>query len=164
MQSFTFGPRVLAAALVAAFGLLASDAQAGGPFSPLAGRWIGGGILRMPGGSEERIRCLATYAVSRGGDALTQLLRCASASYLVDVRADVAEQGGELSGTWVEATRGASGSVSGEVRGPVIRATITGAGLTAALSVVTRRLTQSVSIRLAGPDLAGVSATFRRDR
>jgi hypothetical protein len=155
--------RTYAMAFMAALAVPASDARAGGPFTPLAGNWTGRGTIIMPGGAQERIRCRASYVVSSAGDALSQVLRCASDSFIVNVDSEVTEQSGELSGSWTETTRGATGNLSGEVRGPVIRGTIAGLGFTAALSLVTRGRTQFVSITLeGGSDIAGVVVTFHR--
>ncbi|HLH12335.1 MAG TPA: hypothetical protein VKV77_10715 [Methylovirgula sp.] len=161
MQAFTV--KVFAGfLLLLAFPFLARPAEARGPFAPLAGTWVGGGTIELPGGASERLRCRASYVVSPGGDALTQSLRCASQSYQVIINSEVEEQGGAVSGRWEELTRGASGTLSGVVRGGTIQGTIAGTGFTAALSLVTRGRTQTVSIRLQGPEIAGVTAAFRK--
>lgn len=133
-----------------------------GPFSLLAGNWFGNGILTV-GGAHEAIRCRAVYIVSDGGESLRQVLRCASDNYIIDVHADVVEQNGSLSGNWTETTSGASGSLSGFVRGPFIRGTISGPGFRAPLSLVTRGRLQHASISLGGSTLAEVVVTFHRD-
>lgn len=153
----------LRAAAAAAITLLAMHAaNARGPFGPLAGTWLGSGTITMPSGTQERLRCRVSYLVTPGGEALTQRLLCASDSYRVDLDSNVVDQGGIVSGTWTEMTRGASGTMTGTVRGPVIAGTISGAGLTASLLLVTRGRSQSVSIRLQGSDIAGVEVAFRR--
>jgi len=154
----------LCAYAAAAFAVLAiqGNARAGGPFTPLAGNWTGSGTIDMPGGSHERIRCRATYAVSPGGDALTQKLLCASDSYQVDIDSAVTEQAGHVSGNWTETTRGASGTLTGVARAGTIQGTISGVGFTAALSLVTRGRAQFVSIRLNSSAIAGVTVSFHR--
>jgi len=62
----------------------------------------------MSNGAAERIRCRATYAVNGAGRALQQTLRCASDSYRLDISSNVVSEGGALSGSWSEATRGVS--------------------------------------------------------
>jgi hypothetical protein len=156
MQFLKSMPRAYAAA---AFSMQAGNA---GPFTPLSGTWIGSGIIETPSGTRERIRCRASYLVSPGGAALDQVLRCASDSYQVDIHADVAEQGGAASGTWTETTRGASGTLTGVVRGGTIQGTIAGIGFTAALTLATRGRSQFVSIRLNSAEIAGVTINFRR--
>jgi hypothetical protein len=152
--------RACVAALVTL--LAVQGAEARGPFASLAGTWAGRGTITMPSGTQERLRCRASYIVTPGGEALTQILRCASDSYQIDLESNVVDQGGLVSGTWTETTRGASGTMTGTVRGPVIAGTISGAGLTATLLLVTHGRAQSVSIRLQGSDIAGVAVAFRR--
>src|SRR4051812_27401464 len=43
-----------------------------GPFAGMAGAWSGGGTITLDDGSNERIRCRATYAVGAGGNGLNQ--------------------------------------------------------------------------------------------
>ncbi len=162
MQSPKSGLRAYAAAAFVVLAIQGGNARTGGPFTPLAGNWIGSGTIDMPSGSRERIHCRASYAVSPSGDALTQMLRCASDSYQMDIDSDVSEQAGAVSGTWTEKTRGATGSLTGVVHGGTIQGTITGVGFTAALSLVTRGRTQLVSIRLNSSEIAGVTVSFRR--
>lgn len=138
-----------------------SPCQAG-PFTLLAGNWFGNGALTV-GGAQEAIRCRAVYIVSARGESLRQVLRCASDNYIIDVHADVVEQNGSLSGSWTETTSGASGAVSGFVRGPVIRGMISGPGFRAPLSLVTRGRLQHASISLGGSTVAQVVVTFHRE-
>src|SRR5688572_30230963 len=60
-------PIVLAAAL----SLLAGAAQAeSGPFTALNGTWSGGGTLTTANGTQDRLRCRASYTPGQGGEQL----------------------------------------------------------------------------------------------
>lgn len=157
-----FGAICLPVAVTIWFSLASLSPCAAGPFSILAGSWFGNGTLTV-GGAQEAIRCRAVYIVSDGGGSLRQVLRCASDNYIIDVHANVVAQSGNLSGSWTETTSGASGSLSGIVRGSVIRGTISGPGFRAPLSLVTRGRLQHASISLGGSTIAGVVVTFHRD-
>lgn len=160
VQSPKYWP--LAAAILAAVALSPLDAYAG-PFSSLQGRWVGGGTISMKTGTRERIRCRATYSVTPGGESLTQVLLCASDSYKFDVNSTVTEQAGAITGSWTETTRNATGTVSGEVRGSVIKVLVSGLGFTAGISIVTRGGSQAVAIRpQGGTDVVGVSVSMHR--
>jgi hypothetical protein len=162
-QSTKYRPHALAAALFAAVALQPVDARADGPFSPLAGRWAGGGVISMQDGTRERIRCHASYDITPAGDSLTQTLLCASDSYKFDVDSTVSESGGAISGNWTETTRNATGSVSGRVNGPVVQVLVTGVGFSAGISILTRGRTQAVAIRPSGgTDVVGVTVTLHR--
>ena len=71
-------------------------------------------------GAARRIRCKAAYAVNATGKAFQQTLRCASNSYRVEISSNVISEGGSLSGSWAEATRGVAGNISGRASGAEI--------------------------------------------
>ncbi|HEV7637160.1 MAG TPA: hypothetical protein VGO54_17185 [Bradyrhizobium sp.] len=132
--------------LVAAMSGSASYAQSG-PFAGMAGNWSGGGTVTLDDGSSERLRCRATYAVGGGGTALNQSLTCASDSYKFILSSNVVSQGGMLSGTWSESSRGVSGSLEGRGANGNFQVIASAPGFTANLSLATRGNRQSVIIR-----------------
>src|SRR5437660_425306 len=83
-----------------------------GPFSALNGSWSGGGTIKKSNGASERIRCRSAFEPS-GAANLAIRLRCASDSYNFDLTANVAYQGGAISGSWQESTRNVGGGISG---------------------------------------------------
>ncbi len=155
----------LAAGVFAALALQAANAYAENALRPLAGYWLGSGTISMKNGTRERIRCRGTYAVSPAGDALNQSLVCASDSYKFNVRSNVTESaGGALSGSWAETTRNATGQLTGRVAGNHILANVQGLGFTAAISIVTRGRSQSVSIApTGGTYVVGVNVAMRKE-
>ncbi|QAY96816.1 hypothetical protein CWB41_14620 [Methylovirgula ligni] len=160
MRSGKAGLLLRAVLVIAALAFQNSESRAG-PFSPLAGDWVGSGTLTM-GGVGQRLRCRAIYIVSPRGESLRQFLRCASDSYVIAVDSDVTEIDGRLSGTWRELTSGASGTLTGLVHGPSVAGVVSGLGLSAKLSIYTRGRSQYASINLYGPSIAGVVVTFHR--
>jgi hypothetical protein len=139
---------ILAAAtlFVVALSNSASYAQSG-PFAGLAGNWSGGGTVTLDDGSSERIRCRASYAVNATGTGLNQTLTCASDSYKFDLRSNVIAEGGTLSGTWSESSRGVNGTIQG--RGVIgsIQVVASAPGFTSNISLTTHGNRQSVVIR-----------------
>ncbi len=134
-----------------------------GPFADLSGYWSGGGTITMSNGARERIRCKAVYAVNETGKALNQSVRCASDSYKLEISGNVIFNSGSLSGTWGEATRHASGNISGRASNAEIMARVDGAGFSAGLQVHFHGDRQSVSIRpTSGTDIANVTITLRK--
>lgn len=118
-----------------ALALGTSAASAESPaFAGLAGAWSGAGTIALSDGAKERIRCKASYAVSRGDARLQQSLRCASDSYRFELTSDVVSQQGQIAGSWNEASRGASAAASS-----VARATEPICGHLAARRPVSRR-------------------------
>src|SRR5437868_988599 len=124
----------------------ASHAQSG-PFAGMAGVWAGGGTITLDDGSSERIRCRATYAVGAGGNGLNQSLTCASDAYRFNLTSNVLSHGGELSGTWSEATHGVTGTLQGHGTNGNFQVVASAAGFNANISLRTTGNKQSVVIR-----------------
>jgi hypothetical protein len=124
----------------------AGHAQAG-PFAGMEGVWSGGGTVTLDDGSTERIRCRETAAVGERGAGLNLALTCASDSYKFDLSGNVVSNGGVLSGTWSESSRGITGSLQGRGGNGNFEVVANAAGFNASLSVATRGNRQSVAIR-----------------
>jgi hypothetical protein len=152
-----------AAALALALSLLASPGYGqSGPFVNLAGNWSGSGTITTSSGAGERIRCRARYVVSDGGRSFQQALTCASDSYKFEISSTVQAQGGTVTGTWQEATRGVSGNLSGRITGQHIQARVDGMGFTAGVAVNTSGHSQAVVIRPQGTEISEVSVSLHK--
>jgi hypothetical protein len=128
-----------------------ASSQPSGPFSAMAGAWSGSGRITLDDGSTERLRCRANYAVAGEGASLRQTLRCAGDSYKFELESNVAANGGTLSGTWSESTRGVSGSLEGRVSSGRFDVLVSSPTFTAKLRLTTSGNRQSVSISSGGP-------------
>ncbi|WGR74454.1 MULTISPECIES: hypothetical protein [unclassified Bradyrhizobium] len=135
---------------------------ASSPFAAMAGTWSGSGTLSTTDGAQERLRCRATYNVAGGGGELRLNLRCASQSYNFDLAGNVEYRDGAISGSWSEATRNASGTISGRATADHVDAAARGDNFSANLSLTTRGSRQSVSIRPQGTNVTGVSLALNR--
>jgi hypothetical protein len=158
-------PKVLPALLIAiagAFPTSAASAQEAGLFAGLSGSWSGSGTVRWQNGTTERLRCDAAYKLAPSGGTLRQELRCKSDSYRVDLKTTVINQGGAISGTWVETVKSVEGRISGQATPGQIRARAQAPGITVTLSVSTKGDQQSISLRSQGEDSTQVSIVLRR--
>jgi hypothetical protein len=153
--------QVAAVATMLALAPSVSMAQSA-PFAGLAGVWSGTGAISLAGGSKERIKCRATYAVGDNGNGLQQTLRCASDSYKFELNSNVRNAGGKISGTWSEATRGVGGDLQGRAEGGLFQVTVTSPAFTADLSLTTRGNSQTVKITSQGTEFSGVTITLSR--
>ncbi|HEY8161379.1 MAG: hypothetical protein ACR650_17685 [Methylocystis sp.] len=145
------------------FAFQAVAAAESGPFAGLSGSWSGGGVIAMGDGSRERIHCRAHYSVGDGGRSLSQSLHCASASASLQISANVVDQGGALTGSWSESTRGVSGSVTGQVSGSTIKAHVSGGDFKAGVGINLHGATHSVTITpSSNSDIRSVSVSMRR--
>ena len=140
----------------------ATQAAVASPFAAMAGSWSGGGVLDTTDGNQERLRCRASYDVAGGGAELELNLKCASQSYNFDLAGNVEYRGGAISGEWTEASRNASGTISGRAAGDRIEASATGQNFSAGLSLTTRGSRQTVTIRPQGTNVTAVSLTLER--
>lgn len=130
------------------------------PFAGMSGNWSGNGKITVDNGSSERIRCRGTYKTAGNGLALS--LRCASDSYKFELGSDITSDGGNLSGSWNEASHGVFGSLAGRVTGGLIQATASAVGFSATLTIRTTATSQSVSIKSPGSEISEVSITMAR--
>lgn len=125
-------------------------AQSKAPFAGMAGVWSGRGTVSLDNGQSERIRCRATYAVSRDGTGMNQTLTCASDSYKFDLKSNVLARGDRIVGTWSERSRNVAGNLSGRSSNGHFDVTVGAPTFTAQLMLTTRGNRQQVSIRSQG--------------
>jgi hypothetical protein len=164
IKSF-FGRRMVALVFFAALALGGAESRAqGSPFTGLAGTWSGTGTIALSNGTNERIRCRATYVVAPSGEGLQSSLRCASDSYRFELGSDVVHKAGVISGTWNEATRNVGGSLNGRVAGGQIVVRVDAPGFSADLTLVTKGNQQQVSIRSQSTELTGVNITLAKGK
>lgn len=130
--------RAVAGLSLAALALSASQAGAESAKSvieQLDGRWSGWGQVKMSNGSSEQVKCVATFFVQGTGTAVRQNLRCASSSYKIDVRADLAVSGETVSGSWEERNHSNTGRLSGRLSGSTFKLAISGQALSADMTM-----------------------------
>ena len=139
-----------------------TQAAVASPFAAMAGSWSGDGVLSTSDGGQERLRCRASYDVAGTGTELRLNLKCASESYSFDLASEVQYRGGAISGSWSEASRNASGTLSGRAAGDRIEAAARGDNFSANLSLTTRGGQQTVSIRPQGTNISEVSLALNR--
>ena len=139
-----------------------AQAAVASPFAAMAGSWSGDGVLSTTDGGQERLRCRASYDVAGTGTELRLNLKCASESYNFDLASEVQYRDGAISGSWSEASRNASGTLSGRAAGDRIEAAARGNNFSANLSLTTRGSRQTVSIRPQGTNVTAVSLALDR--
>lgn len=146
----------------------AAEAQAqrrvaqSGAFEPLIGSWSGEGTISLGNGSRERVRCVATYAQGNDQDNLVSQLRCAGDSFKFEINTDIVNRGGQISGTWLEATRSVTGTLSGTVNAGTIQGKFESAAFSASLSVAVQGKRQTATLSSPGSELSGASIALSR--
>jgi hypothetical protein len=153
----TAGAILLAAALACPSAVHAES----GAFTGFAGSWAGGGTITIADSGTERIRCRGTNTVEANGNALRQVLRCASDSYKFELTSNVTASGGNVSGSWNEATRNVNGTVEGTIANGQVSALVTANGYAATFSMTSRGNRQTVNISSKG-EVRGVNVSLSR--
>ncbi len=121
-----------------------SHAQASA-FTGMAGTWSGGGTVTLDDGSNERIRCRATYKVI--GASMEMVLTCASDAYKINLAADVVAAGGQVTGKWTESSRNIGGSIQGRGAAGSLQVVAEAAGFAANIALKTAGNKQHITLR-----------------
>ncbi len=131
-------------------------------FSAMPGFWIGPGRIEFNEGASEALVCKAYYATTDQTSRLSIVLRCASPSQKIELRAQLLAQGSNLTGIWEERTFNASGTVTGQATDQQISLSIDGGGFTATMQVIQDGGQQSVSITTQGVGFKKVNVSLTR--
>lgn len=143
--------------------LAGSGASSASDFDALLGFWKGPGRIEFTDGSSEALVCKAYYASSDQPKRLSIVLRGASRSNKIELRAKLLAEGARMTGTWEERTFNASGTVSGTATGSDISLTIDGGGFSATMLVNQDEKQQTVSISAQGVAFTKVSVSLSRN-
>jgi hypothetical protein len=147
-------------AALAVLGSIATAALAATPFDSLLGSWSGTGQVRYTDGSAESMRCQAYY--TEGGQRLRLAIRCKSASNEIEIRGQLNESGGSVTGSWEERTFHAAGEVKGQISSGRLTLSVTGGGFTGSMSVTLGGARQTVSISTQGIPMRSVNVVLAR--
>lgn len=131
-----------------------------GAFSALDGAWSGSGSVRLENGKTERLKCKGYYN-AKTGNSLGMAINCGNASFKINMRANLRNAGGAISGTWEEREFNQAGDVSGKATGSGFSLKFTGA-LSGSMSVSMTGTKQTVSISTGGPGFTGVNLQFAK--
>jgi hypothetical protein len=148
----------LSLTVVAMFASVA-PAEARGPFDGLNGAWRGGAEVHLTSGHQEALKCNAYYTQKSTQADLGVAIRCASASNRIELRAQLTQTSGRVSGSWEERTYNASGQVTGKASDGKLQLFIVGGALKGSMAITTSGRRQTVSIRTVGSVLKSVDIT-----
>ena len=140
---------------------LASEQQVGS-FQSLLGWWSGRGWLGFKDGKREQVKCRATYLWDSGGAQLLQAVRCATGSGKVDIKSEIQETDGKLTGTWRERTYEFEGDLKGEITTGGFRVSVSGSDVKANMTVFVKGERQIVEVQFLDNVLLGLSVVFKK--
>ncbi len=123
----------------------------------LAGRWVGEGRLGVKDNPPESVKCRATYFVEGGDASLKQNIRCATAGGSIEVKSEIANSAGALTGAWSETIHNLSGTLAGEMKPNGFHINVKGDGLNANMDIVVQSNKQIVEIQFFDSTLIGLT-------
>jgi hypothetical protein len=138
-----------------------ASAASDNPFVTLAGTWSGSGTARFDDGKTESLRCKGYYTNNGNPNSLGLSIRCANASAKVELRANLVDSNGSVSGSWEERTYNQSGSVSGKATPGRMTLAISG-GITGTMTVAISGGSHVVTVASSGPSFKGVHISMSR--
>ena len=151
------------AVLILSVGSLAlASASPQAALGSMAGFWMGPGSIEFEQGASEALMCKAYYGTQDHARRLSIVLRCASRSNRIELRAKLALDGSRLTGTWEERTFNAQGTATGEVKEHEITMTVDGGGFTATMLVTQEGGYQNVAITTQGTGFKKVNVSLSR--
>ena len=130
------------------------------PTQKLIGAWSGRGTAVFEGNKSERIKCNAYY--TGAARKINIAVRCASASYKIEIRSKLTNSSGRLTGTWEERTFNAAGDTNGSINDERLRLTVRGGGLTASMRIDFEDTAQNIYIRTRGVKLKSVQIALSK--
>lgn len=154
--------RALAILVLSAGSLHFASASPQETLGTMAGFWMGPGSIEFEQGASEALMCKAYYGTADQGRRLSIVLRCASRSNKIELRAKMALDGSKLTGIWEERTFNAQGTAAGEVTEREITLSVEGGGFTATMLVTQEGGYQNVSITTQGVGFKKVSVSLSR--
>ncbi|MFT3730085.1 MAG: hypothetical protein QM780_01495 [Hyphomicrobium sp.] len=150
-----------AVALALAAYALPARAESDNPFVTLAGTWGGSGTARFDDGKTESLRCKGYYTNNGNPHNLGLSIRCANASAKLELRANLVDTNGAVSGNWEERTYNQSGTVTGRATAGRMTLSITG-GITGTMTVAISGGSHVVTVASSGPSFKGVHISMSR--
>lgn len=153
----------MALGLLLAYGLPPVGAQTRELLSAMSGFWSGPGRIEFDAAQSEALRCKAYYTTKEQSDQLSMAIHCASASYKIELRAQLTAQGNRLSGSWEERSFNASGTATGHIDDKTVSLVVDGGGFSATMLVVHDSARQSVSITTQGIGFKKVDVSLNRE-
>jgi hypothetical protein len=138
-------------------------AQSTAPFAKFIGGWAGTGQVTSSKGTVEKIRCRANYSIGANEQSVTQSLVCASDSYRIQIHTFVVADAQNVRGHWEEATRQATGQLTGTIADGRFEGTISAPAFTAEMSLAAVGRSQTIVIAPRGGDISRVSIVLSRE-
>lgn len=126
------------------------------PPEDIVGLWTGEGRLAFREGKFENVKCRVTYFADNGA-ALKQTVRCATAGAKIEVKSEITEIEGALTGKWEETVYNLKGDIAGKPTDRGFRVEVRSAELSANMDLMLKDQRQIIEIQFLNSTLLGLS-------
>lgn len=122
----------------------------------IIGFWTGEGKLAFREGKFETVKCRVTYFAD-GTTGLKQTVRCATAGAKIEVKSEIGETDGALTGKWEETVYNLSGNIAGKQTDRGFRVEVRSDTLSANMDLMLKDQMQVIEIQFLNSTLLGLS-------
>jgi hypothetical protein len=127
------------------------------------GRWTGEGRLGFREGKTESVKCRVTYFADGDHAAtLKQNVRCATPGAAVEIKSEITESAGALSGVWTETVHNLSGDITGVRTAQGFRVHVKNTDLDANMDLILTDTAQVIEIQFHNSMLLGLSIVLTK--
>lgn len=135
---------------------IAAPSAAAWPPPNIVGLWTGEGKLAFREGKFESVKCRVTYFAD-GTAGLKQTVRCATAGAKIEVKSEITEIDGALTGKWEETVYNLSGNIAGKQTERGFRVEVRSDTLSANMDLMLKDQMQVIEIQFLNSTLLGLS-------
>lgn len=131
------------------------------PPANILGLWTGEGKLAFREGKFETVKCRVTYFAD-GTAGLKQTVRCATAGAKIEVKSEIAEINGALTGKWEETVYNLAGDIAGKQTDRGFRVEVRSDALSANMDLMLKDQMQVIEIQFLNSTLMGLSIILNK--
>lgn len=135
---------------------IAAPSAAAWPPPNIVGLWTGEGKLAFREGKFETVKCRVTYFADATAG-LKQTVRCATAGAKIEVKSEIAEIDGALTGKWEETVYNLAGDIAGKQTERGFRVEVRSDTLSANMDLMLKDQMQVIEIQFLNSTLLGLS-------
>jgi len=126
------------------------------PPDNITGLWTGEGKLAFREGKFRNVKCRVTYFAD-GATGLKQTVRCATAGAKIEVKSEITQINGALTGKWEETVYNLAGDISGKQTERGFRVEVRSDTLSANMDLMLKDQMQVIEIQFLNSTLLGLS-------
>lgn len=127
----------------------------------LPGRWVGVGKVEFRDGDTDRMKCRITYRVRDQGK-LVQNIRCRSAKRRVEIKTQLIDNDGKITGAWRDRVYEMAGRIKGRRHGNQLKISLSSLFFNAALNIMMIGRQQTIEVTPRGSSMRRMHISLAR--